>query len=295
MRMPRVCFQMIVYESSYVLAQCLESVLPFGPVIAAEGPVGYWRDHGPATSVDGTNEILAHYRIPTIHGQWSEKDAMVNAGLERVPDDTEFIWVLDSDELWRPDDIQKILWLLSGGHIDSMAFRAWSFYGGFSRIMGGFEENFEVHRIQRWHPGALWATHRPPTIMAPDGRPWREHRHMNAWLTDRDNLRFWHYSYVFPYQMHRKARYYHDYNPAGTIPDYFERVYLPWVLAEMRGDRLARQEIEDRFDGVHDWLPARRGPCRTREFYEHPPAIAAVLPGLQEILTGELRAMQCIS
>jgi len=89
--MPKICFQMIVLDglSDYVLAECLQSVLPYGPVIATEGPVKFWQDH-PLPS-DRTNEILDHFNIPTIHGKWAEKDEMVNAKLSRVPPDTEFI------------------------------------------------------------------------------------------------------------------------------------------------------------------------------------------------------------
>ena len=112
----------------------------------------------------------------------------------------------------------------------------------------------------RFYPGARFATHRPPTINAPDGMPWREHRHMNHYNDDSLGIRFYHYSYVFPSQMEAKAQYYAD--MGGNIPDYFDRVYLPWVM----GDSEEKHRIEEEFDGVHNWLPARRGPCRTAIF-----------------------------
>lgn len=284
---PKIAFHMIVFNSDYVLRECLESVLPYGPVIATEGPVAYYQRLGYSTSTDQTSAILDEYGIDTLHGQWPEKDAMVNAGLDRIPPDTDFIWVLDSDEIWRAKDIQLILAILAGGEVDSMSFRAWSFYAGFDSIMGGFEESFEVHRIQRWYPGAIWQTHRPPTIMAPDGRPWREHGHMHGLQTDALGLRFWHYSYLWPSQMRMKAAYYAAHDPGGTIPDYFNRVYLPWAM----GDQAARAAIEDEFDGVHNWLPARRGPARTRRFgLQHPQPILFSMPELQARFDRELEA-----
>lgn len=280
---PRVVFQMIVFNSDYVLPQVLESVLPYGKVIATEGPVRYWQKRGYTTSTDKTNVILNQYGIPTLHGQWPEKDAMVNAGLERIPDDTEYLWALDADEVWPARTIEKVLELLSTG-IDSMSFKPYSFYGGFERIMGGFEEDFEWHRIQRWYPGALWQTHRPPTIMALDGKPWRQHLHLDHLSTSTLGLRFYHYSYVFPLQMRDKADYYHDMDPTGTIPNYFERVYLPWVTGSIAN----KAAVEALFAGVHNWLPARRGACLTRPFFQQPPAIESVLPELRRRWKAEL-------
>lgn len=273
----KVCFQMIVFQSDYVLPQCIEAVLPFGSIVATEGPVGYYQRQGYKTSTDRTNAILEQYGIPTLHGQWAEKDEMVNAGLERIPADTEFIWVLDSDEIWRQQDIARILRILEGGKVDSLSFNAWSFYGGFERYMTGFEEQFEVHRIQRWQPGARWQTHRPPTVVLPDGRIPRKLSHLPCDLTRAMQLRFFHYSYVWPSQMKMKAAYYADMDPRGTIPGYFNRVYLPWVT----GDDRVKMLVENEFVGVHNWIPGRRGPCRTLPFEgEHPASIQAAMPEL---------------
>jgi hypothetical protein len=281
--MTKVAWVLIAFNSDYVLEPCLRSVMPYGCVYAAEGPVSFWHKRGYATSTDKTNAILEYYRIPTVHGQWTEKTDESNAALSQVPDDVDFVWVLDSDEIWRAQDIEAILRILATGTVDSMSFRAVSFYGGFERYMTGFEEDFEVHRIQRYYPGARFTTHRPPTINAPDGKPWREHRHMNHHKTDEIGLRFYHYSYVFPTQMEAKALYYAE--MGGNIPDYFERVYLPWVL----GDSYERYAIEERYNGVHNWLPSRRGSCRTREFVgEHPAEIQRVMGELKRRLKLEL-------
>jgi len=279
----RIAWVLIVFNSDFVLEPCLRSVLPFGKVYAAEGPVEFWQKRGYTTSADQTNAILSKFDIPTIHGQWREKDDEQNAALAMVPPDTDFIWCLDADEIWKSADISTILGVLERGQTDSVSFKATSFYGGFERYMTGFEEQFEVHRIQRYYPGARFATHRPPTINAPDGRPWREHRHMNHNATDAAGIRFYHYSYVFPSQMEAKAQYYAE--MGGNIPDYFDRVYLPWVT----GDSVERYRIEEQFDGVHNWLPARRGPCRTVVFDgEHPAEIQRVMPQLQRRLRMEL-------
>ena len=280
----KICFVLIVFNSDYVLEPCLRSVLPFGKVVAAEGPVEFWQKRGYTTSTDRTNEILFKYQIPVIHDQWSEKTEESNAALDLVPDDTDFVWCLDADEIWKAKDLDVIFDMLSTNKFDSMSFKATSFYGGFDRYMTGFEENFEVHRIQRYYPGARFATHRPPTINAPDGHPWRRHSHLGHNDTDALGLRFYHYSYVFPSQMKAKAEYYAS--MGGTIPDYYNKVYLPWA----QGDSEDKFGVETLNNGVHNWLPERRGPCWTERFMgKHPDEIEDALQVLRARFDEELK------
>jgi hypothetical protein len=260
----KVCFVQIVFQSNFVLSECLRSIIPFGKVVVAEGPVKYWQDRGYATSTDGTNDVL-HSLLPNeniVHGVWPEKDEMMNAIVHLIPEDTTHVFMCDSDEVWPRENLQRILGMMDD--YDSMSFKPYSFFGGFSRYMTGFEENYEWHRVQRWTPGSKWATHRPPTILAPDGRPWREHRHLNHEATDRMSLRFAHYSYVFPRQILEKHEYYDSTLPGTMIPDYFKKVYLPWVLGD-------REKVEKEYRGVHNFLPERRGDCFTERFTgKHP-------------------------
>lgn len=273
----KVSFVLIAFNAAHVLEPCLLSVLPFGQVYAAEGPVRFWQERGFTTSTDKTNDILLRYGIPTRHGCWNEKDDEANAALGLVARDSDFIFCLDADEIWKAETLTRIFETLSEGKTDSMSFHATSFYGGFDRYMTGFEENFEVHRVQRYRSGAQFSTHRPPTILAPDGRPWRNHRHVKS------AERFYHYSYVFPSQMKAKSEYYAA--MGGNIPNYFEKVYRPWVT----GTEIERFNIENQYDGVHNWLPRRRGPCRTARFDgQHPDAIQEAMPRLLERFKSEM-------
>ncbi len=283
----KICFQMLVWQDNYVLSECLKSILPYGPVIVTEGPVAYYAGQGFGTSTDGTNELLAELvgEQNVVHGVWREKDDMMNAPLHLVPEGTTHLWEVDADEIWKAADIERILELLEREQYDSLSFHMQSFYGGFARVMQGFESKFNVHRIQRYYPGFRWATHRPPTILAPDGKSWREHKHLDANETEQMGVFFYHYSYVFPSQMRKKAQYYAQHSPGGTIPDYFNRVFKPWLL----GDGVKKALIESAFEGVHDWLPERRGACVTVPFTgEHPEEIRKSLPALQARLDHEI-------
>lgn len=282
---------MIVFNSDYVLRESLRSVLPFGPLVVTEGPCGYWRDAGYKTSTDGTNDILNAHRdfghgiIGVVHGQFSEKDEMMNASAHLVPEDTTHVFMVDSDEVWRKHDIEKIIGLLESGEYDSMGFTADSFFGGFDHILGGFERDFEVIRIQRWYKGARWATHRPPTVLSPLGQPWAALRHLSAKETLRLGITMPHYSYVFPSQVAMKHVYYSHYAPGITIPDYPNEVFLPWVT----GDDNQRKEIEKRWSGVHNFVPEYRGPCFTMPFNgDHPSEIGENIERLKSRIAQEI-------
>ena len=269
----KLCFQMIVYNSDYVLAESLESVLPFGPLVVTEGPCGYWKDQGHTTSTDATNAILDRYAadlVGVVHGQFAEKDAMVNASVHLVPEDTTHLFVVDSDEVWRAEDLRKVVALLEETEADSMSFIADSFFGGLDHILTGFERDYKVVRVQRFYPGARWATHRPPTIVDPLGRPYGSLNHVDAMVLYAMGVTMPHYSYVFPSQAAMKHAYYSHYAPGITIPDYPTAVFVPWV----RGSAPERATLEQRYRGVHNFVPDYRGDCYTEPFTgQHPRAI----------------------
>ena len=275
----KIIFQMIAFNSDAVLDACLESIAPYGEIIVTEGAVKFWRDRGFTTSTDRTNEILSQH-VPKeniVHGSFPEKDDMMNAAIHLIPDDVTHVWMVDCDEIWTSESIERVLARLRLDDFDSVAFKPVTFFGGFDHVMGGFEERFTWYRIQRWYPGARWATHRPPTINAPDGVSWANHWHWDC------EERFYHYSYVFPDAVKAKAEYYAS--RGGTIPQWFERIWLPWVL----GNPKERSRIENNFDGVHEWIPMRRGDARTRPFAgEHPLVIQKRMPELQARFEREL-------
>lgn len=285
------CFQLIVFQSDFVLGECLRSVLPYGPMVVTEGPCGYWRDQKFSTSTDQTNAILEAHKdygqgiIGVKRGQFPEKDAMVNASIDLIPKDTTHLFVVDSDEVWREEDMEVILASLEEYNLDSMAFFADSFFGGFERILTGFERDFEVIRIQRWYPGAKWKTHRPPTILSKDGRPWKDKRHFDASRMLQAGVTMPHYSYVFPSQAKMKHDYYSHYSPGITIPDYYQKVFLPWC----RGDAAQKAAIEHQWRGVHNFVPSYRGDCYSTLFEgTHPEEIVKSLPKLQDRFSQEL-------
>ena len=76
----KIAVGIIVFESDYVLQQCIDQIYPFvDQILITEGPVRFWQDKGKTTSTDHTNMILDNYndyanKITIIHGQFEEKN-----------------------------------------------------------------------------------------------------------------------------------------------------------------------------------------------------------------------------
>jgi hypothetical protein len=282
---PKIAFGMIVFNGDFVLRQCLESVYPFAyQILIAEGPVAYWQRQGFTTSTDSTNEILQSFpdpekKISIVHGAYTEKDEQCSAYMRFLKPDADYIWNLDSDEMYKSEDILLIMNLLKQERFTSVGFKSFCFYGGFDYCIGGFEERNEVQRIRKIYPGSYWKTHRPPTIIhAPGVNVWPE-KHLGYEVLAARGVRMYHYSYVFPRQVKTKVSYYKsDISKERCIDDFFNRVWLPWVT----GNQAARQRIENEFNGVHEFIPSYRGDCRPYLFTgKHPEVIIRNLEQLK--------------
>jgi len=290
----KIAFGMIIFEGDYVLKECLEQVYPFASqILIAEGPVNYWQRQGRTTSLDQTNQILDNFpdpenKIRIVHGQFNEKDDQCKAYMQYINDDIDYIWNLDSDEIYKSEDIEKIINILKEHQPTSIGVRSCSFYGGFDHYLTGFELNRDNFlRIFRYVKGSTWQTHRPPTIQYPPGSN-IERKHINSdTLYDTFGIQMYHYSYVFPDQVYKKVNYYKDsVSRDNCIDNYFNEIYLPWV----KGSEQDKQNIESKFIGVHEFKPHARGECYTTKFENtHPEAIEKNILNLKEKFNFQLK------
>jgi len=290
----KIAFGMIVFEGDYVLRECLEQVYPFASqILIAEGPVTYWQRKGRLTSLDKTNEIIDNFpdpdnKIKIVHGQYAEKDDQCRAYMKHINDDIDYIWNLDSDEVYKTEDLKKIISLLEEEKPTSVGVRSCTFYGGFDDYLTGFELNRDNFlRIFRYMPGSTWATHRPPTIQYPFHV---ERKHIDSdTLYNKTGVQMYHYSYVFPDQVFKKIAYYKDAVSRDVcIDDYFTNIYLPWV-----NKPLERQMVESVYMGVHEYKPRNRGECYTAKFEgQHPEAIIKNIDTLKTIFSEQMEKYQ---
>lgn len=290
----KIVFGMIVFEGDYVLKECLEQVYPFAEqILIAEGPVNYWQRQGRTTSTDDTNKILDNFpdpdnKIKIVHGQFAEKDDQCRAYMDHINDDIDYVWNLDSDEVYKTQDIEKIIALLRQEKPTSVGVRSCSFYGGFDHYLTGFELNRDNFlRIFKYVPGSNWQTHRPPTIQYPvSANITRKHIDSDTLFQNAD-VQMYHYSYVFPEQVRKKIFYYKSkVSMAKCIDDYFNLVYLTWT----KGNDEDKQFVENLFNGVHEFKPEYRTHTRTHKFRgSHPKPIQKNLVQLKERFYGELK------
>lgn len=285
----KITFAMITFNTDFVLKHVLDSVLPFAhKVIVVEGSVDFWSSRGIKTSTDDTNDILNSYgdKITVIRGNWPEKTEMCRAFMPHVPPDTDYLWCLDSDEVFKPIDIVKIIKYLFQKQPSSLGFQSNTFFGGFDHIMTGFERNHSFKRILKYTDGCTYKTHRPPTLSFVDGfEPNRGIKGVQTYIET--GVEMYHYSYVSPRQVAEKILYYKTavINSGQCIPDYFNSVWLPWVISPEN-----RELIEQEFDGVHEFIPQVRGNTSTEKFKgDHPLVIKKDLINLQEKFNKQLK------
>lgn len=287
----KIAFGMIVFEGDYVLEECLKAVYPFAnQILIAEGPVKYWQDMGRTTSLDRTNDILNNFpdpdkKIKIVHGMFSEKDDQCRAYMEYIDEDVDYLWNLDSDEVYKSEDIAKIIEVLRKEQPTSVGVRSCSFYGGMDHYLTGFELNTDNFlRIFRYQKGATWLTHRPPTMKYTGNI---ELKHISSdTLMELTSAQMYHYSYVFPDQVFNKIAYYKSkVSRSNCIDNYFSRIYLPWV----NGNDSQRANIENAFRGVHEFILQIRGDCFTERFLgEHPKVIMDNMATLKERFSAQL-------
>lgn len=292
--MIKIAFGMIVFEGDYVLRECLEQVYPYATqILVAEGPVKYWQDRGRTISTDNTNNILKSFpdpenKITVIHGQYSEKDQQCNAYIKHMRADIDYLWNLDSDEIYKKQDIEKTIEFLEREKPTSVGVRSLSFYGGFNNYLTGFELNRDNFlRIFRVTDGSEWLTHRPPTIRYPsEHKIIRKHINSNTFY-ELTGVQMYHYSYVFPLQVKNKIEYYKaKVSRHKCIDDYYNQVYLPW----MKGEDFDKFCLEKEYEGVHEFKPEYRGPCYTEPFNgEHPRSVQKNLNALKSRIKLELK------
>ncbi|MGE0479642.1 MAG: glycosyltransferase family A protein [Phycisphaerae bacterium] len=227
---PRITFGVIVLNGEPFTRYCLRSIYPFAhEIIVVEGaaPAATGIATADGHSTDATLAVLREFQrtedpqqkltIVTAEdeglpdGFWpGEKHQQSQAYARRATGD--FLWQVDIDEFYRDADLRDVCGLLARDpSIDAISFLQRTFWGDLETVVDGWylrQGAAHCHRIFRWGPGYEYVTHRPPTIVAPDGREAREGR----WITGHDlaaaGVWMYHLSLLFPRQVHEKCRYY---------------------------------------------------------------------------------------
>lgn len=200
-------------------------------------------------SKDGTIEFLNSFpdpdnKIKRIRGRWPEKREMQNAALRYVSGD--YVWLVDSDEVYRKQDIQKVIQVLEqSGAIARMDFFPYSFWKGFDYTVSHpylLRDGYGFRRVFKYKPGAVFINHRP-IIMFCDGEI-DPGRILLASTTMKIGIRFYHYSYVLDNKVLEKV----EYRSKRISPKahglkrmtWYTECFLKWTLEN-------RKEIEQKY------------------------------------------------
>lgn len=279
----KIAFGIIVFNSDFVLKENIQSLLDanVGPVFVVEGPVQHFVDAGFDTSTDKTNDILQSFNksITVRHGQWSEKVAMQNELLSMIPSDIDYFFQVDSDEIYKSDDLRRLADFLNDEKPSKVAVPSKTFMG-LKHLITGMEEGENIYwRIFKVVPGCTFSSHRPPTIV-----PTQSGNPTSSSVLERLGIFMYHYSYVSPRCVNEKMEYYKTVvNPYNIIENYFYKVFLPW----MTGNDKERAMLENLFEGVHEFK--NRPTAYTKPFTgTHPARIKDSFARLEKIVKEEI-------
>lgn len=145
------------------------------------------------------------------NGFWpGEKDEQSRAYAKRATGD--YLWQVDIDEYYRPEDIKYIQNLLrSRPEITAVSFKMVTFWGGFDYLVDSWhlQQGADTYRrLFKWGPGYQYVSHRPPTVVDPQQRDLFELRPLHGSKLKEEGILLYHYSLVFPKQVLEKTNYY---------------------------------------------------------------------------------------
>jgi len=280
---PRVTFGIIVLNGEPFTRYCLRSLYPFAyEIIVVEG--GHEDARSVCTpdghSIDGTLEALWRFKreedpenkvqIVTRDGFWPKRDELgrdrthqSRAYAERATGD--YLWQVDIDEFYRPEDMETILVMLrEDPSITAVTFPIHTFWGRPDYVVDGwrFRRGGQFfHRLFKWGPGYRYVSHEPPTVYDANGRDLRTLRWVSGKTLARRGIYLYHYALLFPRQVLQKAMINRD-----EKPDCLAEV-VEWAANDYL--RLRNPYRVERLYWFPSWLDRFRG--------RHPPEVMRMM------------------
>ena len=269
---PRITFGVIVLNGEPFTRYNLRALYPFAhEIIVVEGASPHAASAAGADghSADGTLECLRRFKLEEdpedklrivtaedeghTNGFWpGEKDEQSRAYARRATGN--WLWQIDIDEFYRPEDMQAICELLSSrSDLAAVSFNQIQFWGGLDYMVDGwylrYHSGREFHRLFRWGPGYSYATHRPPTVLDERGHDLRRKQWLSGAEMARSGIYLYHYSLVFPFQVGAKSRYYSSIfgRQAEWADHYYMRLRNPYRVHNVH----AYPSWLERYEGDH--------------------------------------------
>jgi ADP-heptose:LPS heptosyltransferase/ubiquinone/menaquinone biosynthesis C-methylase UbiE/glycosyltransferase involved in cell wall biosynthesis/predicted O-methyltransferase YrrM len=269
----KVSFVMIVLNGMPFIEYSLKSIYEFAhEVIIVEGAVEkcMFAANPDGSSTDGTVEFVKSFpdpqrKIKLIQGRWPEKCEMQNEALKHITGD--YVWLIDSDEVYKRehlDNIKRIL--IDDTSITQVNFIPDNFWKGLDHIFVSsrfFEPACHYRRLFKYVRGAVFTSHRPPTMTWPDSQRTTEQMHLlDGHTTRKMGIAPYHYSYVLDEQVRQKIELYRRYGWGKDwnidLIEWYKECFLKWTPENRHaieeqypvwtGDRNSRTQL---FTGTH--------------------------------------------
>lgn len=252
----RLNFVIIVLNGMPFIELLVESIYKFAhKIVIVEGAVENCKfaagENG--SSIDGTVEYIKEFddfdnKITLVQGLWEEKLQMQNKALEFI--DSGYVWLVDSDELYKDEDILKVIDLLSSDNsITQMNFIShYNFWKGLDYYFTSPEFFKPIHhyrRIFRYKEGCYFTSHRPPTLFYPEDNTTSDKINViDGFQTFSMGINLYHYSYVLPAQVEQKIKLYDKYGWGNdwnlNLIEWYYNFFLGWTPEN-------REELEKKY------------------------------------------------
>jgi len=281
---PKLSFLMIVWNGMPFVEPCLEAIYDKAyEIFIVEGavPEAYEFATKRGGSTDGTVQAIKKFpdpkkKIKMVNSKWNSRVEMQNYFMDQVSGD--YVWQIDSDEIWKEEDIDKVIDLIKNRpSVKEVRFFAKHFFKGFDYC---FEDdrlyrNGGIRRIFKFEPGAVFATHNPPTLRYTDGSLSSEEV-----ISPEESLElgvfFYHYSYIYDYKVKQKVEMYSrvphfsDVDHEGWYENFFSK-WVPEKRKELEGNGYGPWPLSSKshtfpFDGDHP-APIQRRMRNLRSFW----------------------------
>lgn len=241
---PEISFVIIVLNGMPFIKFCIEALYDSAhEILIIEGAVEncMFAANSDGSSLDGTVECIRNFpdpahKIRLIQGRWPEKLEMQNAALEYVTGN--YVWLVDSDEIYKKEDIAHIKALLAGDRtITQFNFIPDNFWKGFDHIFVSplfYQQDYHYRRLFKYIPGATFTSHRPPTMVWPGSTKTTESIHLvDGQKTRKMGIFPYHYSYILDSQVRQKIELYNRYGWGNMwnidMCMWFEKGFLAWT------------------------------------------------------------------
>ena len=279
----------MVVEDDSVLKQCIQQIYPLvDQIIIVVGSTRHLQKTNSNTLIDKINTIISNYKdysvkLQIIDEQTDNEVDKYNSYIPYIRKDIEYIWHIDSTEMYTVENILKIKEILYNEKPTSVGMKSFTFYGGFEHFLTGSEQrNDKFLRLFKFMEGSFWKMYNEPMLQYPS---YIQPKHIcSDELYNLYKINMHRYSYVFPSQVKQNIDNANLLNEYAVIPNYMNDIYFNWI----HGTHNDKHDIETTYSGVNIFTSEHREEWYTQLYEQkHPEIICDDLLVLKEKFNAE--------